>query len=224
MTRSNKTEPTSGQASRTRSIPTPRSGFAIARAADQLLQPASDALLHLGEARRDEERFLVARRVVRRSRDLRGVERLQLRLRREAAELAERRQQPRAVGLDVAVLARDAKLERVPVDALQLAERLFVGLPGRLAEEPRQTDDFGPVEARRVSDELVHDVRLRRVERQRVGGDVVCRKKAPAAGRPEKPPGGPYPAGPATRRPRRGERRGRRWRVAEAERDADRPA
>src|SRR5437762_8942543 len=189
MTRSKKTEPTSGQASRTSSIPTPRSGFAIARAADQLLQPASDALLHLGEARRDEERFLVARRVVRRSRDLREVEGLQVRLPREAAELAERREQPRAVGLDVAVLPRDAKLERVPVDALQLAERLFVGLPGRLAEEPRQTDDFGPEEARRVSDELVHDVRLRSVERHRVVADVLRRKKDAAAERAEKSAG-----------------------------------
>src|SRR5439155_15611839 len=104
MTRSNKTEPTSGQASRTRSIPTPRSGLAIARAADQLLQPASDALLHLGKARRDEESFLVARRVVRRSRDLREVEGLQLRLRREASQLAEGGQQPRPVGLRGTVL------------------------------------------------------------------------------------------------------------------------
>src|SRR5437764_895728 len=68
MTRSNKTEPTSGQASRTRSIPTPRSGFAIARAADQLLQPASDALVD--DVRlRSVERHRVVADVLRRKKD-----------------------------------------------------------------------------------------------------------------------------------------------------------
>src|SRR6266536_583646 len=185
MTRSKNADPTTGHAKRTRSIPTPRSGLAIAGAADHFLQPATDALLHLREARRDEEHSLVIGRVVRGPRDFREVERLQFRLRREASELAERGQQSGAVGFRVAVLARDAELERVPVHALELAESLFIGVQRRFAEKARQLYDLRPEEARGVAHELVHDVGLRRIARHRVVADVLGRENDSASERAE---------------------------------------
>src|SRR5688572_1478845 len=148
-----------------------RSGLR-AGAPDHFLEPPGDALLHLREARRDEEDFLVARGVVGCPRDLRDVERFQLRLRLEGSELAERRKQAGAVGLHVVTLARNAELERVPVDALELPEGRIVGVERGLAEETGEPNDLGTEEARRVAHELVDDVGLRRVERHRVVSDV----------------------------------------------------
>src|SRR5713226_8627387 len=100
----------------------------------QALEPLADALDHLGEAGRYEEDALVIGRIVRRLGDDAGIERRKPCALLEAAQLAERREEARAVRLEGALLAAHAELQRVPVQPRDSREGLRVHGLGGLSE------------------------------------------------------------------------------------------
>ena len=84
----------------------------------------------------------------------------------ELVDLAERRQQPRAVAAQLALLVHHAELDREPEDVGEVLQRLGrLAAPGRLAGEPLDLGDLRVGEQVPVPDHLVDDVRLGRVER-----------------------------------------------------------
>jgi len=96
----------------------------------------------------------------------------------EGCELPERRENARAVRLQVAVLLDDSELEGEPEDPREHPQR-FVGLdPANCsADELVQARGRGIGELIRVAEHLVHDVGLGRVERRRMVTDVLGRQE-----------------------------------------------
>src|SRR5262249_42946253 len=90
------------------------------RAAACVGKPVLQLPDHLRKAWSHEQVLLVVRRVVWGLRHDLQIERQERCATAELTELAIGGQEPRAVRLDVAVFERDAKFERVPVEALDL--------------------------------------------------------------------------------------------------------
>src|SRR5262249_24340593 len=127
----------------------------------------------------DEEDRLVVGRIEGRPRDLVEVEGAQLGARLESTELAEGRQQARAHDLAPPRLEDDAELEGVPAGPDERVELVVGRDERRLPEQAVDARELAVGEERRVTDELVDDVRLGRVERQAVVPDVLRREEAP---------------------------------------------
>src|SRR3954453_3905045 len=90
-------------------------GSAARRDGLELLEPRANVAAHHVEARRDEQPFLIPRRIVRRGGDPLHVPLVESFLGLEAAELSERREEAGAVNFQAAFLAQHAEFERVPV-------------------------------------------------------------------------------------------------------------
>src|SRR5918997_1169429 len=142
------------------------------------VEEAADDGLDLRDGLRAVQDGLVARDVVLRGAHLEQVQRAQLH-RAKLAELAVARQDPGAVGTQVAVLDDDAELEREPEHAREEAQRVLVAQAARRdARTAVQLAERRRGEQVAVADDLVDDVRLGRVERHRGMADVLRGVKA----------------------------------------------